>query len=74
MLNTQKGNMYSFVTHTWNPVKGKCPHDCAYCYMKRFGKQSELHFDESELKTDLGFDNFIYREYPCKPWRRNARS
>ena len=64
MLNKQKGNMYGFVTHTWNTVKGKCPHDCSYCYMKRF-KQPELHFDESELKTNLGTGNFIFVGSSC---------
>ncbi|MFV0536791.1 MAG: DUF5131 family protein [Dysgonomonas sp.] len=59
-LNTQKGNMYDFVTHTWNTVKGKCPHDCGYCYMKRWGHLKEPRFDSSELKTDLGADNFIF--------------
>ena len=33
-LNVAKGNMYDFVTHTWNPVKGICPHQCKYCYMR----------------------------------------
>lgn len=33
-LNVAKGNMYEFVTHTWNPVKGICPHGCKYCYMR----------------------------------------
>jgi DNA repair photolyase len=64
-LNKSKGNMYEFVTHTWNTVKGKCPHDCGYCYMKgiakRFNKQQcPAHFDESELKTNLGQGNFIF--------------
>lgn len=59
MLNKQKGNMYGFVTHTWNVIKGKCIHDCSYCYMKRF-PQKDLWFDESELKTDLGKGNFIF--------------
>ena len=59
MLNKQKGNMYGFVTHTWNVIKGKCVHDCSYCYMKRF-PQKDLWFDESELKTDLGKGNFIF--------------
>ena len=45
----QGSNMYPWVTHTWNVIKGKCPHDCSYCYMKRF-PQPELHFDEKELK------------------------
>ena len=33
-LNQSKGNMYEFITHTWNPIKDRCYHDCAYCYMK----------------------------------------
>lgn len=51
--------MYGWVTHTWNPIRGKCPHDCSYCYMKRF-IVSDLRFDEKEMKTDLGQDNFIF--------------
>ena len=23
--------MYAFVTHTWNPIKGKCKYNCKYC-------------------------------------------
>jgi len=64
-LNESKGNMYAFVTHTWNTVKGRCPHDCSYCYMKRWGEQKELHFDEKELKTDLGAGNFIFVGSSC---------
>lgn len=59
-LNISKGNMYEFVTHTWNTVKGACYHDCSYCYMKRWGKLNPARFDEKELKTDLGDDNFIF--------------
>ena len=25
--------MYEFITHTWNPIKGCCYHQCSYCYM-----------------------------------------
>jgi len=64
-LNESKGNMYSWVTHTWNTVKGACPHGCSYCYMKRFGKQSELHFDKKELETNLGCDNVIFVGSSC---------
>ena len=32
MLKKTNGNMYEFITHTWNTVAGKCPHDCKYCY------------------------------------------
>jgi len=52
--------MYDFVTHTWNVVKGKCSHDCSYCYMKRWGELKPVRFDEKELKTDLGSDKFIF--------------
>jgi len=59
-LNKSKGNMYEFVTHTWNVIKGECYHDCEYCYMKRWGKLNPIRFDEKELKTDLGCGNFIF--------------
>lgn len=59
--------MYPWVTHTWNIVKGKCPHSCSYCYMKRF-PQAELRFDSKELKTDLGSGNFIFVGSSCDMW------
>ena len=64
-MNKAKGNMYGFVSHTWNTVKGKCSHDCSYCYCKaiahRFNKpQRETFFDEKELKTNLDKGNFIF--------------
>ena len=65
MLNKTKGNMYEWLTHTWNTVKGECPHNCAYCYMKRWGEQKPVRFDETELKTDLGSGNFIFVGSSC---------
>ena len=64
-LNKSKGNMYEFVTHTWNAVKGACPHDCSYCYMKRWGKLKPVRLDEKELKTDLGSGNTIFVGSSC---------
>jgi len=58
-LNKQTGNMYPFVTHTWNPIRGKCPHDCIYCYMKVW-KQNPLDIHEKEFSTDLGNGNYIF--------------
>ena len=60
MMNKSKGNMYDFVTHTWNAIKGQCVHDCCYCFMKRWGSLNPLRLDNSELKTDLGSGNFIF--------------
>ena len=64
-LNISKGNMYDFVTHTWNTIKGACPHDCQYCYMKRWGDLKPTRFDEKELKTDLGSGNYIFVGSSC---------
>jgi len=58
-LRESKGNMYGFVTHTWNPIKGRCPHGCEYCYMRRFPLK-DLRLDEKELRTDLGSGRFIF--------------
>ncbi len=68
MLNKSKGNMYSWCDFTWNVIKGECPHLCSYCYCKRWGKQRPLHFDEKELKTDLGSGNFIFVGSSCDMW------
>jgi DNA repair photolyase len=64
-LNKSKGNMYEFVTHTWNTIKGLCPHGCTYCYMKNWGKQRPVRFDEDELRTNLGSGNFIFVGSSC---------
>jgi hypothetical protein len=64
-LNKSTGNMYPWITHTWNTVKGECPHGCTYCYMHRWGKQKPVRFDEKEFKTDLGSGNFIFVGSSC---------
>ncbi len=64
-LNESKGNMYVWVTHTWNTIKGACYHDCSYCYMKKRGKLNPVRFDERELKTDLGQGNTIFVGSSC---------
>lgn len=59
-LNNSKGNMYGFVSHTWNTIKGTCNHDCSYCYVKRWGQLNPIRLDERELRTKLGNNNFIF--------------
>ena len=34
--NKAKGNQYPFIDATWNPIRGICPHQCFYCYMKKW--------------------------------------
>lgn len=61
-MNKQKGNMYGFVTHTWNPIRGRCLHDCVYCYMKKIkgAWDKEAHIVEKEFKVQLGSGNVIF--------------
>ena len=67
-LNKSTGNMYPWVTHTWNVLKGQCPHDCIYCYMKKWGEQPPLRFHNKELRTDLGTGNTIFVGSSCDMW------
>ncbi len=57
-------NMYQFITHTWNPIRGECYHGCSYCYMhrmwNRFPEMKELKFVEKEMSTSLGKDKYIF--------------
>lgn len=64
----QTGNMYDWINYTWNVIKGKCPFDCSYCYMKIWGDLPPLRFDEKEMKRDLGSGNFIFVGSSCDMW------
>jgi DNA repair photolyase len=55
--------MYEFITHTWNPILGKCPHDCKYCYViYKYGemRNETLRFDRDSLRDDFGAGKFIF--------------
>jgi len=62
-LTKSKGNMYPWVTHTWNPIKG-CGYACPYCYvqkmMERYGYDNTVRLDEKELSTNLGKGRTIF--------------
>lgn len=71
-LNVSKGNMYPWVTHTFNTIKGKCPHDCSYCYMKRKGYDLKVtRLDTKEFKTDLGEGNVVFVGSSCDIFANN---
>ena len=65
-LNKQSGNMYGFITHTWNPIRGRCPRKppCGYCYMKKFPMskawEKPLRLVREELRTKLGEGKYIF--------------
>ena len=62
MLKKSTGNMYEFVTHTWNPIVGKCYHNCKYCYVKKYGNEvsEEMRLKKEYLEDDFGSGNFIF--------------
>ena len=62
-LNPPSGNMYPWA-YTWNPIGGRCLHNCGYCYvagkiapwLKRMGNLKYVrppHLIDAELETDL---------------------
>ena len=54
-LNIKNGDMYKFIDYTWNPIKGKCLHDCSYCYMKTIPQYQHLILvKRMRFKTDFG--------------------
>lgn len=57
-MRESKGHMYDFVTHTWNPVKGKCMHECSYCNLREFNLK-DVRLVEKEFE-DLGKDKVIF--------------
>lgn len=68
MLNKSKGNMYNFVTHTWNPLAGQCPHKCIYCSTKKLKRypvinkkySGNLRLIESYLDDKFGENKTIF--------------
>lgn len=64
-LNKQRGNMYDWITHTWNPIKGICPHGCEYCYMKPYWKRMSKPRLEKKEFIDLGNNKKIFVGSSC---------
>ena len=55
------GNMYEFVTLMYSPIRGKCKHECTYCYVVDTAKRyhaplKDLFLDENDLKKNLQKD------------------
>jgi len=58
-LNKSIGQMYPWISHTFNPIKG-CSHNCSYCYLNSRGFDMTPRLAEKELKTNLGKDRIIF--------------
>jgi DNA repair photolyase len=59
-MNKSTGNMYNWLDATWNPLNGRCPHACTYCYVKRTtaGRMGfydgPLRLNENQMRNPLG--------------------
>ena len=63
MLKKAEGNMYEFITQTWNPITGECPHDCKYCYaMYKYNQtiKDGIRLREESFRNDFKTGNFIF--------------
>ena len=68
--NQKMGNMYEFVTLMYSPIRGKCKHECTYCYVKDTAKRynkplKDLFIDRRDLKKDLGTGETVFVCYTC---------
>lgn len=63
-LNKSKGNMYPWIYKTVNPIRGRCPHACTYCYVQtsrvKHLYQGEPHLVESFFEKRLGKGKIIF--------------
>jgi len=67
-LNKSAGNMFPFVTHTWNPMAGECSHRCGYCYVEglkskpvlksKYSGQPRIRY--TEMDQNLGKERTIF--------------
>jgi len=48
-----------FINDSWNPISGKCFHECSYCAYKDFSV-GELQLEEMPFTKDLGSNKFIF--------------
>jgi len=76
-LNISKGNMYDWVTKTWNPIRGECSHKCSYCYVKssRVKKlyTGKPHMVESAFRS-LGKDHFYFIGSMIDLWAESIKT
>jgi len=71
-IKKSKGNMYDWISHTHSHLRGKCSHECGYCYVQsmasRFDEVKEkysgkVELIEEELKVDYGDGKLIFVEH-----------
>jgi len=54
-------NMYGWINSTWNPIRGRCDHQCSYCYMLEMPISKEpLRIESKELGINLRSGQTIF--------------
>ena len=57
MLNKQGPGKIDYCDFTYNPISGRCRHNCPYCYMRGFWKRypamAELQIKEKHLQSNF---------------------
>jgi DNA repair photolyase len=60
--NKPKSNMYEFIDKCSNPLAGKCPHECNYCYVEAQKKRFELH--NKKYSGEIRLDEKVLKTHP----------
>lgn len=65
--------MYPWVTHTTSFIQGECPHNCSYCYVKRF-PVGNLRLNVKNLQDNLGRGRTIFVGSSCDMFAKGVPS
>jgi protein gp37 len=62
-----KNRMFPFITHTWNPLGGECPHNCKGCWAKAYINrikmvkyQGPYKIDEKQINRKFKPGSFVF--------------
>lgn len=81
-MNKSKGNMYDWVTHTHSHLRGKCYHNCGYCYVQSMSEKyshvkdnysnTNVTIKEKELNVNYGKNKIIFIEHMNDLFAKNV--
>lgn len=63
--------MFPFITDTWNPLAGECPHNCSYCWAKKlikdrptlkvkYQRSDGYSFDPKQIHKKFKAGSFVF--------------
>jgi len=73
--------MFSFITNCWNPIGGKCSHDCVYCWAKAYAHrlkmikyQGKPRVDEKQINYQFFDGDFVFVQDMSDLFAKNVPS